>query len=47
MKQTASELGVITKAKDLCSYVMMVTQKSPKKFRFTIGFPPAHMTLCR
>ena len=26
---------VITKAKELCSYVMTVTQKSPKHFRFT------------
>ena len=31
----SSELAVITKAKDLCSYVFLVTQKSPKKFRFT------------
>ncbi len=30
-----SELTVITKAKDLCSYIMTVTQKSPKQFRFT------------
>jgi hypothetical protein len=30
-----SELTVVTKAKDLCSYVMTVTQKSPKQFRFT------------
>ncbi len=30
-----SELTVITKAKDLCSYVMTITQKSPKQFRFT------------
>ena len=30
-----SELAVITKAKDLCSYIMTVTQKSPKQFRFT------------
>ena len=30
-----SELIVITKAKELCSYVMTVTQKSPKHFRFT------------
>jgi hypothetical protein len=28
-----SELTVVTK--DLCSYVMTVTQKSPKQFRFT------------
>lgn len=26
---------ILTKAKDLCSYVMTVTQKSPKQFRFT------------
>lgn len=31
-----SELAVITKAKDLCSYVMTVTDKSPKRFRFTL-----------
>lgn len=30
-----SELTVITKAKDLCMYVMQITQKSPKQFRFT------------
>ena len=28
-------LLVVTKAKELCSYVMTVTQKSPKQFRFT------------
>lgn len=27
-----SELTVITKAKNLCSYVMTVTQKSPKQY---------------
>ena len=31
-----SELSVITKAKDLCSYIMTVTDKSPKRFRFTM-----------
>lgn len=31
-----SELAVITKVKDLCSYVMTVTDKSPKRFRFTL-----------
>ena len=31
-----SELSVIVKAKDLCSYVLMVTEKSPKRFRFTL-----------
>lgn len=30
-----SELSVITKAKDLCSYILTVTEKSPKRFRFT------------
>ena len=35
-KQKPSELSVITKAKDLCSYVMTVTDKSPKRFRFTL-----------
>lgn len=35
MEQRQSELTVITKAKDLSSYVITVTQKSPKQFRFT------------
>lgn len=35
MEHKQSELAVITKAKDLCSYVTTVTQKSPKQFRFT------------
>jgi hypothetical protein len=30
-----SELGVVTKAKELCEYIMTITQKSPKQFRFT------------
>jgi len=30
-----AELVVVTKAKDFCSYVMEVTQKSPKQYRFT------------
>ena len=30
-----SELLIVTKAKELCSYIMTVTQKSPKQFRFT------------
>jgi len=30
------ELIVITKAKDLCSYILTVTEKSPKRFRFTL-----------
>lgn len=36
MAAVQSELSVITKAKDLCSYVMTVTDKSPKRFRFTL-----------
>ena len=35
MKPHPSELTVITRAKDLCSYVMTVTQRSPKQFRIT------------
>ena len=35
MQKTQSELTVITKAKDLCSYIVTVTQKSPKQFRFS------------
>ena len=31
-----SELTVIVKAKELCSYIMTVTDKSPKRFRFTL-----------
>ena len=32
-----SELFAVTKAKELCSYIMTVTQKSPKQFRFTFS----------
>ncbi len=35
MVKKVSELTVITKAKDLCNYVMIITQKSPKHFRYT------------
>ena len=35
MERRQSELTVIMKAKDLCSYIMTVTQKSPKHFRYT------------
>ena len=35
MERKQSELTVITKARDLCSYVMTITQKIPKQFRFT------------
>ena len=36
MARTQSELQVITFAKNLCSYVMTITQKSPKQFRFSL-----------
>lgn len=35
IRQDSSELIVITYAKKLCAYVMTVTQKSPKHFRYT------------
>lgn len=35
MQQKTSELLVVTKAKELCAYVITATQKSPKQFRFT------------
>ena len=31
-----SELRVVTAAKNLCSYILTVTNKSPKSFRFTL-----------
>lgn len=36
MAHTQSEIQVITFAKNLCSYVMTITQKSPKQFRFSL-----------
>ena len=36
MARTQSELQVITHAKNLCAYVMTITQKSPKQFRFSL-----------
>ncbi|MBO4640407.1 MAG: four helix bundle protein [Treponema sp.] len=36
MPTKKSELYVITKAKELAKYVITVTEKSPKKFRFTL-----------
>lgn len=35
MDKGKSELTVVTRAKDLCSYIMTVTQKCPKNFRYT------------
>lgn len=31
-----SELGVIVKSRKLIEYIFTITEKSPKKFRFTI-----------
>ena len=45
MERKQSELTVITKAKDLCSYVMTVTQKSPKHFRYTFVSRLQNLTL--
>ena len=30
-----NDLQVVIKAKELCSYIVTITQKSPKQFRFT------------
>lgn len=35
MANHTTDLSVIMKAKDLCRYIMTVTQKSPKQYRFT------------
>ena len=35
MDKGKNELTVVTRAKDLCSYIMTVTQKCPKNFRYT------------
>lgn len=36
MRNNESELTVITRAKELCQYILVITDKSPKKFRFTL-----------
>lgn len=36
MKRQDEELTVITRAKELCGYILTVTDQSPKKFRFTL-----------
>lgn len=35
-KRVESELTVVTRAKELCQYILTITDKSPKKFRFTL-----------
>lgn len=44
MEKKESELHVIMRAKDLCSYVIQITEKSPKKYRFT--FTSRMQNLC-
>lgn len=36
VKASESELVVIMQARDICSYIMTITAKSPKRFRFTL-----------
>lgn len=36
MQGKEDELTVITRAKELCQYILLVTDRSPKKFRFTL-----------
>lgn len=43
--QQKTELTVITKANDLCAYVLTVTEKSPKRFRFTVVSKMQNLTL--
>ena len=33
--KTKNEMTVVTKSKDLCTYIITITQKSPKQFRLT------------
>ena len=35
MATRQNDLVVVIKAKELCSYIMTITQKSPKQYRFT------------
>ena len=44
-QNSQSELIVVTRAKELCSYIMTVTQKSPKHFRFTFVTRLQNLTL--
>ena len=43
--KTKSELQVVTAAKNLCSYVLIATNKSPKTFRFTLVSRLQNLTL--
>lgn len=43
--KTKSELQVVTSAKNLCSYVLIATNKPPKTFRFTLVSRLQNLTL--
>ena len=43
MPSYQSELTVIVRAKELASYIMTVTDKSPKRFRFTLTLKAAEL----
>lgn len=43
---TASELIVITKSKDLCNYIFLITKNSAKKFRSTFISKLQNFALC-
>jgi len=45
MPSYQSELTVIVRAKELASYIMTVTDKSPKRFRFTLTSKLQNYTL--
>ena len=41
----ADKLGVIIKAKDLCEYIFLISDKSPKKFRMTLTLRMQNLSL--
>ena len=45
MNKKQSELTVVTRTKDLCSYIMTVTQKCPKNFRYTYVLRLQNLTM--
>jgi len=45
MPSYQSELTVIVRAKELASYILTVTDKSPKRFRFTLASKLQNYTL--
>ena len=45
MAYPKNELLVVMKAKDLCRYVMTITQKTPKQYRFTFTTRLQNLTM--